>query len=181
VVISSTEILTAEHVIRGATSVTASVPGVGNVFATVRGWDKGRDLALLTFTSGNFNPAEVFLPADGMLLEGEWDWHGARWDSIVAVGYVPSISETVALSTFERVALNWLWMSTANPENLSISMLSFDAGVAPGMSGGAVFDVHGHLAGIIHSQKAFGFDHRAISWEEINEVLTELRAGATNP
>jgi S1-C subfamily serine protease len=116
-----------------------------------------------------------------MLIEGERDCHGARWDSIVAVGFVPSISETTPMSTFGRVGVTWATISTVNPENPTINNMGFDAAIASGMSGGAVFDVHGHLAGIIHSQHTLGFDHRALRWKEINEALPELRAGATNP
>jgi len=181
VVISSTEILTAEHVIRGVSTVTTSVPGVGSVLATVRGWDKARDLALLTFTSGSFTPTEAFLPTEGMLIEGAWDFHGSTWDRIVAVGYVPSISETTPMSTFGSVGTAWAVYSTVDLANPDISKIGFDAAVAPGMSGGGVFDVHGHLAGIIQVKGQLGFDNRALRWTEIDEVLSELRAGARRP
>ncbi|GIT59566.1 MAG: hypothetical protein Ct9H300mP19_15140 [Dehalococcoidia bacterium] len=49
VLISSDEILTAEHVIRGQSQVLVTIPGRGLVNATVIGWDVSRDLLCLIF------------------------------------------------------------------------------------------------------------------------------------
>jgi S1-C subfamily serine protease len=57
VIISSTELITAEHVIRGRSGANVSIPGVGLVFAQVIGWDQTRDIALLEFNPGNFIPS----------------------------------------------------------------------------------------------------------------------------
>jgi len=176
VVISTTEFITAEHVIRGSSGASVAVPGVGLVFATVIGWDRTRDIALLTFNPGQFTPTTALLANGfGVVVNGKFIVPGELFSPVMAIGFVPSISTTTPIATFGHVGVRW----NVIPGN--ISTIQHDAAVTSGMSGGALFDASGYLAGMIVSQGVFAGNNRALHWDEINEALPELRAGATNP
>jgi S1-C subfamily serine protease len=63
-----------------------------------------------------------------------------------------------------------------------ISTIGFDSAVTFGMSGGGLFDIEGKLVGIvIQKSTLIQSDNRAVRYNEIEEALPELRAGAQNP
>lgn len=158
--ISETEILTAQHVVGTKAYMNAAVKQVGLVFATVRGYDRLRDIALLTFQEGG----------DGEIVEmSEFDpWLGSE---LAVVGYVQSISETTPVATFGRLGVLW----NVIPGEISVGQM--DAAATHGMSGGAVFNKTGELIGIVQSGGNFGGDFRFLTTSEIQEVLADLRRG----
>lgn len=170
VLISGNEILTAEHVVSGKGGVNVSVRGVGLVFASVRGYDTDRDIALLTFTDGEADAVATL--AEDAWTGSEWQY-GARLGSEVAViGYVSGISETTPIATFGRVGVRWSIVPG------DISKLQIDAPVTGGMSGGGVFNRRGELVGILLSRSIdFAGNVRALDYTEIDEVLADLRSG----
>ncbi|MBT3862549.1 MAG: hypothetical protein HN926_06120 [Chloroflexi bacterium] len=174
VVIGAGELLTAEHVITGKTLVQASIPGVGLVNAVVKGWDKTRDLALLTFLStGGESIVEV---SEGSTLNGsEKTSNGLIGSPIIAIGYVTPISKTVPMTSFGHISTWW------NVVPGDVSTFGFNANVTNGMSGGGLFDIDGKLIGtIIQKSTVIGSDNRAVRYDEIQEVLADLRAGVKN-
>jgi S1-C subfamily serine protease len=165
-------------VIRGHDSATLSVPGVGLGFATLVGWDRTRDVALLRFSSGGFTPRIARLPAGEVLSGGVTiyrDETPGLFDPVMALGFVPTISKTTPIATFGGIGVAW------NIVPGDVGQYQFDAAITNGMSGGALFDANGTLAGMILSAGSFEGNNRALSWREILEALPELRAGVENP
>ena len=160
--ISQNEILTAYHVVSTRSSVNVSVKGVGLVLGVVRGYDAGRDVALLTF-DGSGGEIVAF-PDD----EGRWPSIGTE---VAVVGFVTKISETTPIATFGRIGVIWNLV----PGNYSTGQM--DAAATYGMSGGPVFDVVGDLLGIVQSGGDFEGNYRFVMIQEIREVIADLRAG----
>ena len=175
VLISSDEILTAEHVIRGQSQVLVTIPGRGLVNATVTGWDVSRDLSLINFSGDGSEYIATMSTGP--------DWTGEKWTTsgeigspVSAIGYVKTISTTVPMTSFGHISTWWSVMPG------EISTIGFDSAVTFGMSGGGLFDIEGKLVGIvIQKSTLIQSDNRAIRYNEIEEALPELRAGAQNP
>lgn len=138
VLLDGGRILTARHVLDGATSATVQVPGVGALPATVVAVDAGgRDAALLALRDADVittsGAIDATLPASGAV--------------VAAVGH-PSGG---LLARAEGAVIG---SQTRGPLALDGGrVLTFDAVVEPGMSGGPVFDRFGHVVGV-----AVGFD-----------------------
>jgi len=175
VLISSNEILTAEHVIRGQSQVLVTIPGRGLVNGVVTGWDVSRDLAVLNFSpDGSEYIATI---STGPEWTGEkWTTSGEIGSPVTAIGYIKTISTAVPMTSFGHISTWWSVMPG------EISTIGFDSAVTFGMSGGGLFDIEGKLVGIvIQKSTLIQSDNRAIRYNEIVEVLPELRAGAQNP
>ena len=157
--ISDTEILTAQHVTGTRPSVKVSVKGVGLVFGTVKGYDKARDIALITFEGGGGETAELTTI------------HPRIGSEVAALGYVRSISETTPVITFGRIGVIW----DIVPGNYVKGQM--DAATTYGMSGGPVFNLNGTLVGIIQSGGEFEGSNLFLLSAEIQEVIADLRAG----
>jgi len=170
--ISPTEIITAEHVITGASRVDVSVDGGTYQQATVTGYDIDRDLALLTLE----NPIPgltVELPTTNEVFADLGQRSVANIGYEVAlIGFVPDISDITPLVTFGRIGALWnIW-----PGNYAIGQV--DAAATNGMSGGGVFNKFGEFLGVLVTASAFNGNIRYVRFEEINEVLKDLRAGS---
>ena len=175
VLISSNEILTAEHVIRGQSQVLVTIPGRGLVNATVIGWDASRDLAVLNF-SGDGSEYIATMSTGPEWTGEKWTTSGEIGSPAVAIGYVKTISSTVPMTSFGHISTWWSVMPG------EISTIGFDSAVTFGMSGGGLFDIEGKLVGIvIQKSTLIQSDNRAVRYNEIEEALPELRAGAQNP
>ena len=175
VLIDSGEILTAEHVIRGQSQVLATIPGRGLVNATVIGWDVARDLAVLNFSPDGSE--YVATMSTGPEWTGEkWTTSGEIGSPVVAIGFVKTISTDVPMTSFGHISTWWSVMPG------EISTIGFDSAVTFGMSGGGLFDIDGKLVGIvIQKSTLIQSDNRAVRYNELEEALPELRAGAQNP
>lgn len=161
VLLDDGRILTARHVLDGATSATVDVPGVGALRATVVAVDAaGRDAALLELVDTDAAPAsgtiDATLPASGAV--------------VAAVGH-PSGG---ALARADGAVIG---SQTRGPLALDGGrVLTFDAVVEPGMSGGPVVDRFGHVVGV-----AIGFDRAtrtgiAVPVGEITDLLDGVGA-----
>ena len=157
--ISNTEILTAQHVIGTHHSANISVKGVGLVLGVIKGYDRARDIALITFEGGGGETAELTTI------------HPQIGSEVAALGYVRSISETTPVTTFGRIGVIW----DIVPGNYAIGQM--DAAATYGMSGGPVFNSNGTLVGIVQSGGDFEGDYRFLLSAEIQEVIADLRAG----
>lgn len=169
--ISENEILTAQHVIGTDAAVNASVKGEGLVFATVKGYDIQRDIALLTFQNGGIGTtAEI--PASDVSLTPVPRKLAGWGDEVAVIAYVPGISETAPIATFGRIGVLW---SIVPGE---ISMIQIDAAATNGMSGGGVFNSYGELVGIlVTASSTFDGNVRAVASSEIREIIGDLRSG----
>ncbi|MCH7736691.1 MAG: trypsin-like peptidase domain-containing protein [Chloroflexi bacterium] len=170
--ISPTEILTAEHVITGASRVNVSVEGGVFQRATVTGYDTDRDLALLTLD--NAAPGlNVELPFANQVFANLSQRSVADIGYEVAlIGFVPSISTNTPLVTFGRIGALW----EIRPGDFAIGQV--DAAATNGMSGGGVFNKFGEFLGVLITSSSFDGNVRYVRFEEIKEVLDDLRAGS---
>ena len=170
--ISPTEVITAEHVITGASRVNVSVAGGVFQRATVTGYDTDRDLALLTLDD----------PAPGLTVELPFSnqvFANLSQRSVADIGYevaligvLPEISTNTPLVTVGRIGAMW----NIRPGDFAIGQV--DAAATNGMSGGGVFNKFGEFLGVLVTSSSFDGNIRYVRFEEINEVLEELRSGS---
>ena len=170
--ISSTEILTAAHVVSGANRVEVSLEGESYLGATVSGYDTGRDLALLTLD----NPTPgliVQLPVSNQVFADLSQRYVEDIGIEVAlIGFVPNISVTAPVVTFGRIGALW----NIGPGNFAIGQV--DAAATNGMSGGGVFNKFGEFLGVVVTASSFNGNIRYVRFEEIKEVIGALRDGS---
>jgi S1-C subfamily serine protease len=140
IVLTSTgEILTNNHVINGATSVTVTDIGNGKTYkATVVGYDESQDIAVLqlsgasgltTATTGNSSTVSV-------------------GNSVVALGNAGGLGGTPSVATGTVTALNQSITasdeSSATEENLT-GLIETNADIQAGDSGGPLVNSHGQV------------------------------------
>ena len=170
--ISPTEVITAEHMIAGAGRADVSVNGGVFQRATVTGYDTDRDLALLTLDE----PAAgltVELPFSNQVFAdlSQRSVAGIGYE-VALIGFVPEISTNTPLVTFGRIGALW----DIRPGDYSLGQV--DAAATNGMSGGAVFNKFGEFLGVLVTSSIFDGNVRYARFEEIKEVIEELRAGS---
>ena len=170
--ISPTEVITAEHMIAGAGRADVSVNGGVFQRATVTGYDTDRDLALLTLDE----PAAgltVELPFSNQVFAdlSQRSVAGIGYE-VALIGFVPEISTNTPLVTFGRIGALW----DIRPGDYSLGQV--DAAATNGMSGGAVFNKFGEFLGVLVTSSIFDGNVRYVRFEEIKEVIEELRAGS---
>jgi S1-C subfamily serine protease len=173
--ISPDEILTAQHVVANQTGVNVSVKGEGLVFARVVGYDTQRDVALLTFSNKGDSPV-ADLPKDSVVRNsGGFRALNGLGNKVMVIGYASSVSNTTPMATFGRIGVSW------NVVPGDIRQGQIDAAVTNGMSGGGVFSTHGELLGMLLTRSPnFAGNVRYLQFEEINEVINDLRNGLQN-
>ena len=169
--ITPSEIITAEHVVSGADRVDISIEGGGYKSATVTGFDISRDLALLTLddpTPGT----HVELPVTNKVFENlsQRSVEDIGYE-VAVIGFVPDISNVTPVITFGRIGGLW----NVVPGNYAIGQV--DAAATNGMSGGGVFNKYGDFIGMLITSSNFDGNIRYVRFEEIREVLKELRNG----
>jgi len=170
--ISATEILTAAHVVTGATRVEVSVDGAGYRGATVTGYDIGRDLALLTLDSPTPGLTVELPVSNQVFADLSQRFVEDIGTEVALIGFVPEISITAPVVTFGRIGAMW----NIRPGDYSIGQV--DAAATNGMSGGGVFNKFGEFLGIVVTASSFNGNIRYVRFEEIKEVIGSLRAGS---
>jgi len=170
--ISPTELITAEHVITGASQVDVSIDGGVYQRTTVTGYDTNRDLALLTLD----NPTPgltVELPfANEVFADLSQRSVADIGYEVALIGFVPDISNITPLVTFGRIGALW----NIRPGDYAIGQV--DAAATNGMSGGGVFNKYGEFLGVLVTSSQFNGNIRYVRFEEIKEVIDDLRAGS---
>ena len=142
VLTSNGEVLTNNHVIDGATSITAQVDGEGTKYtAKVVGYDPTSDVALIqlqnasglkTITVGNSSNVSVGLPV--VAIGNALDLPGKP---TVTSGSITALNRSITASDEDG----------ANDENLS-GLLQTDAPLEPGNSGGPLANSAGQVIGM---------------------------------
>jgi S1-C subfamily serine protease len=140
IVLANGEVLTNNHVIRGALQVRVNIPGRSVHRAVVVGTDPVRDVALLA-VRGPWAPTPVALGdsatvAVGDPVEAIGNAGGVGVPSI-AGGFVTGLDQSLVASD----------ENGANPEALQ-GMLETDADIQPGDSGGPLLDAAGQVIGM---------------------------------
>jgi S1-C subfamily serine protease len=136
-------VVTNNHVIDGATKITATDVGNGKTYdATVVGYDPSHDLAVLQL-SGASGLTTAKLGDSSALSVG---------DSVVAIGNAGGAGGTPSSAEGSITALDQSITAGdelgGSSEQLS-GLVQTDAGIQPGDSGGALVDSQGRVIGII--------------------------------
>ena len=137
---SSGEVLTNNHVIKGATTIRIAVPGTGRSYpAKVVGYDVAEDVALLQAQrASNLKTVSIgdtsnLAPGQAVTALGN---AGGTGSLITATGTITGLGKTITASD-----------SGSDGEQLS-GLIETDAGVQPGDSGGPLLNEAGQVIGM---------------------------------
>ena len=184
VITSGGQVLTNNHVVQGATFITAQVAGTGRKYtATVVGTDPTDDVALLQL-QGASNLRTVTAGDPSKVAAG---------DPILAIGNALGRGGTPAVAAGNVVAVGQTITATddtgANAETLT-NLIQVDANVLPGDSGGPLVDASGKVIGMdtAASSSGRGFRFRgtsaqgfAIPIDAAMSIVQQLRNGGGAP
>ncbi|HST25061.1 MAG TPA: trypsin-like peptidase domain-containing protein [Gaiellaceae bacterium] len=141
VVSGSGEVLTNNHVIRGATSLHATVVGTGRTYtATVLGYSVASDVAVIKL-NGASGLKTASLGKSGSLKVGQ---------SVTAVGNAGGLGGAPSVTTGHVTALHraiTVVDGFGGSERLT-DLIKSSASVQPGDSGGPLLDAAGHVVGV---------------------------------
>ncbi|MCL2888968.1 MAG: trypsin-like peptidase domain-containing protein [Eggerthellaceae bacterium] len=151
-------IVTNNHVVEGAQSITVRLNDKSEFSATLVGTDAMSDLAIIRIDATNLQPA-VFGDSESLLV-GE---------TTIAIGNpLGELGGTVTtgiISALDREI-------TIDGE--SMSLLQTDASINPGNSGGGLFNLYGELVGIVNA-KTSGSDIEGLGFAiPINKAKTVI-------
>lgn len=153
VVSSSGEVLTNDHVIEGATSISVTDVGNGKTYAaTVVGYDRSKDIAVLRLTS-----------ASGLQTAKLGDSATVKvGDGVVAVGNAEGLGGTPSYAAGSVLALDQSITAedAANGGSEQLSgLIDTNAGIQSGDSGGALVNSSGEVIGVLTAgSEAFRFE-----------------------
>jgi S1-C subfamily serine protease len=139
---SSGLVLTNNHVVDGATSISATDVGNGQTYSsTVVGYDRSHDIAVIQLQGASgLKTAQI---ADSSTL--------AVGDSVVAIGNAGGAGGTPSAAAGSVVALDQQItagdQSTGSAEQLS-GLIATDADIQPGDSGGPLVNTAGQVIGV---------------------------------
>jgi S1-C subfamily serine protease len=143
VLTSDGEVLTNNHVIRGATSIKVTDVGNGRTYtAKVVGYDASRDVAVIQLqnasglTTANLGDSSSVQTGDAVTALGNAGGKGGT--PSVASGTVTALNQSITASDEG---------SGANSEQLS-ELIETNADIQPGDSGGALVDAYGQVIGM---------------------------------
>ncbi len=142
VLTSNGEILTNNHVINGATSVSVTDIGNGKTYtATVVGYDESQDVAVLQLTGASgltvANIGNSSTVAVGNSVVALGNAGGAGGTPSVAPGSVTGLDQSITASD----------ESSGTSEQLS-GLIETNAGIQPGDSGGPLVNSYGQIVGM---------------------------------
>lgn len=124
-------VVTNNHVVEGATSITVKLSNGKKYPAKIVGRDENTDIALLKIKIKNDIPA-VTLGDSDKLQVGEW---------VMAIGNPFGLEQTVTVGI---VSAKGRVIGSGPYDNY----IQTDASINPGNSGGPLFDIHGRVVGI---------------------------------
>ncbi|HTT87594.1 MAG TPA: trypsin-like peptidase domain-containing protein [Acidimicrobiales bacterium] len=177
VLTSSGEVLTNNHVIDGATSISATDVGNGRTYsAKVVGYDRTADLAVLQL-QGASGLATVSVGDSAKVTVGQ---------SVVAIGNAGGTGGTPRAAAGSITNLDQAITASddngANPEQLT-GLIEVDADVQPGDSGGPLVNGAGQVLGVDtaasanYSFSSAGGDGYAIPINQATNIAREIEAG----
>lgn len=142
VLTSSGEVLTNNHVIEGAQSVSVTDIGNGRTYqATVVGYDQGKDIAVLRLSG-----------ASGLTTAATGDSSTAKvGDSVVGIGNAGGAGGTPSVASGTVTALDQSRTATDAASGTSeqlTGLIETDANIQEGDSGGPLVNGHGQVIGM---------------------------------
>jgi S1-C subfamily serine protease len=175
IILTSTgEVLTNNHVVEGATSITVQIAGrAGTYTASVVGVDPTADVAVIQINGVSGLPTAT-LADSSTLRAGE---------TVVAIGNAGGAEGTPSVSEGAIVALDQSITATGGttPEQLT-GMIQSNASIAPGDSGGPLVNSAGQVVGMITAGQSMGRNGAtqvgfAIPTNNALAVVNQIRAG----
>jgi serine protease Do len=125
-------ILTNNHVVDGADTITVILPDKQEVKAKLIGTDPQTDIALIKIENGNDLPVVALGDSDALEV-GEW---------VIAIGNPFGLSQTVTVGVVSAKGRNRVGINDYE------SFIQTDAAINPGNSGGPLLNIHGEVVGI---------------------------------
>jgi len=177
VLTSNGEVLTNNHVIDGATSISVTDIGNGRVYvATVVGYDRSSDIAVLHLRD-----------ASGLKVASLGDSSKVHvGEAVVGVGNAGGVGGTPSVAGGSVTALNKSITATeqdgGNPENLT-GLIEVNANIKAGDSGGPLVNTAGKVVGMDTAASAgFSFqtsntDGYAIAINSAKRIVRQIEAG----
>ncbi len=158
-------IVTNNHVIDGAQSITVNLNDNRNFKAELVGTDPATDIALLKIDAEDLSPL-TFGDSDELRL-GEW---------VLAVGNPFNLTSTVTAGIISAKGRN---INIINDRSAIEAFIQTDAAVNPGNSGGALVNTRGELIGIntaisTHTGSFEGYSF-AVPANIVRKVVDDLR------
>jgi S1-C subfamily serine protease len=152
---SSGEILTNNHVIRGATTIDVVVPGTGRTYkATVTGYDVSRDIAVLQL-EGASGLKTATLGDSSTVAVG---------DAVTALGNAGGTGSLVRASgTVTRLDASITANDDSGGTETLTGLIETNANVQPGDSGGPLLDANGRVVGVDTAASSTGGGYAAYS------------------
>jgi S1-C subfamily serine protease len=178
IVIGPSTVLTNNHVVAGATDLTARSIGNGQTFpATVIGFDRSHDIAVLQLAGGGLQPANI--GNSDTVTVGE---------PIVSLGNAGGVGGTPSAVDGRIAALNQTVSAsdalTGSTETLN-GLIQVDAGIRPGDSGGPTVNAANQVIGMntaasenYHLGRGQGF---AIPINEAMAIARQIQGGGGSP
>ncbi|MDT7728758.1 MAG: hypothetical protein QOI21_5334 [Actinomycetota bacterium] len=142
VLTSNGEILTNNHVVEGATSISVTDIGNGQTYsATVVGYDRSHDIAVLQLANASGLATETLADSSsvavGDAVVGIGNAGGAGGTPSAAPGAVTALSQSITASD----------QSSSSSEQLT-GLIQVDANIQSGDSGGALVNSDGQVIGV---------------------------------
>ena len=172
---ASGEVLTNNHVISGATSITVTDIGTGQTYpATVVGYDRSHDIAVLQLQGASGLQTASIGDSSGVAIGDEvaaiGNAGGRGGTPSIAGGTVSALDQTVTVSD-----------DTGGSEQLA-GLIQVAADVQPGDSGGPLVNTAGQVIGVdTAGSAASGFqsggDGLAIPINDAIAISTQIQAG----
>jgi S1-C subfamily serine protease len=178
IVIDPSVILTNNHVVAGATDLTARSIANGQVYgASVIGFDRQHDIAVLQLAGGGLPVANIG-NSDGLSV-GE---------PVVSLGNAGGVGGAPSVESGRIAALNQTVSAndalTGSTETL-VGLIQIDANIRPGDSGGPTVNSANQVVGMntaasqnFHLGRGQGF---AIPINEAMAIAGQIRSGASSP
>lgn len=134
---SSGNIITNNHVVEGAGSISVTIEGQGYE-AVLVGADASSDIAVLHAELGGTQVTPIEVGDSSTLSVGDW---------VMTVGSPFGLDSSVSSGIVSSLYRNEL-MTGATGNTIYANLIQVDAAINPGNSGGALVDEHGRLVGI---------------------------------
>ncbi len=175
IILTSTgEVLTNNHVVEGATSITVQIIGRSATYtATVMGVDPTADVALIQINGVSGLPAATL--ADSATLQAG--------ETVIAIGNAGGVGGAPSVSQGTVVALGQsITASDGSSSEQLTGMIQSNATIAPGDSGGPLANAAGQVVGMITAGQStsrngsteIGF---AIPTDDALAVVNQIRSG----
>jgi serine protease Do len=155
-------VITNHHVVDGAKELEVRLPDGRKFAAELVGSDPATDLAVLQLRDADELPV-VELGDSAAMHVGDW---------VVAIGSPMGLEHSATVGILSARGRGHLGLYDGDSY---LDFLQTDADIAPGSSGGPLFDLHGRVVGITTAVGAGSRPGFAIPVDQAKEIIPEIR------